>query len=174
MPDARIQRVGSLVLIVDDNQLERRYMAALLAADGFDVVQVERAVEGLVAVTAVEPALVILASGAGLAAEAKRVRVHQLVRVFRRITKAPVAIIGDPEPTDGVESLVSGGDLFLPRGFSASELISRSRMLVRRQDDLPLAPEGLGEPAAIVLARNAQSALDALARSACPKGRQAA
>lgn len=168
-----MRRVGSLVLIVDDNPLERRYIAALLAADGFDVTQVEKAVEGLVAVTTVEPALVILASGAGLAAEAKRVRIHQLVRVFRRITNAPVAIIGDPEPTDGVESLLSGGDLFLPRGFTAFELISRSRMLIRRQDDLSPAAEGSGE-AGILLAESVNSLLDALAGSACPRGKRAA
>lgn len=166
--------MGSLVLIVDDNQLERRYIAALLAADGFDVMQVDRAVEGLVAVTTVEPALIILASGPGLAAEAKRVRIPQLVRVFRRITSAPVAIIGDPESTDEVESLVSGGDLFLPRGFSVSELISRSRMLIRRQDDLPSALEGFGDLSAVDLAKTAHSVLEAMAQRDCSKGRRAA
>lgn len=129
--------MSSLVLIVDEDQLERRYISAILAADGFDIIQVEHAVEGMVAITAIEPALIILASGPRLSEEARTVRIPQLVRVFRRITNAPLAIVGDPQPSDEIESLVSGGDLYIPRSFGASELISRCRMLVRRTGEPP-------------------------------------
>lgn len=168
-----------LVLIVDEDELERRYISALLAADGFDVMQVEQAIEGMVAITALEPSLVILAPGPRLSEEARRVRIPQLVRVFRRITNAPLAIIGDPQPSDEIDSLVSGGDLYIPRTFGASELISRCRMLVRRKGDATAsASDFSGESdvfeRALNFAQTTNAILEILNRSEPVDGREAA
>ena len=122
----------NLVLVVDHDHIERRYISSLLAADGFSVTQVTRSLEGLIAATTATPSLIILAAGHGMAPEETRVPLDKLIRVFRRLTNSPVAVIGDADTADEVKSLVSGSDLFLSRGFTTSELLSRIRMLMRR------------------------------------------
>lgn len=123
---ARFLAVGSLVLVVDEDDRERHLIGALLAADGFDIIQVSDSVAGMVKVTTFEPSLIILA------AEGGPVPVSQLVGIFRRISQAPLIVVGDSEPPDEAESMASGADLVLPKTFGVAELISRSRMLVRR------------------------------------------
>jgi DNA-binding response OmpR family regulator len=169
-------RVSNLILVVDSDAIERRYISALLAADGFSVTQVDRAVDGMVAITAIEPSLVILAVGRGMAVEEARLRLPQLVRIFRRITNAPVAIIGDPESSDEIEALVSGGDIFLPRGFGASELISRARMLTRREGNAFRSARMQGGAAAstVTYAQVASAIVSVLSEEGAPNGRQAA
>lgn len=171
--------MSSLVLIIDEDELERRYVGALLAADGFDVMQVEQAIEGMVAISAIEPSLVILALGPTLTAEAGKVRIPQLVRVLRLITNAPLAVIGDPQPSDEIESLVSGGDLYLPRKFGATELISRCRMLVRRKDDgsasnIDKSHERSVFERALSFTQTAETVLEILKEKKASDGREAA
>jgi len=164
---ARFLAVGSLVLIVDEDDRERRYMGAVLAADGFDVIQVSDSVAGMVKVTTFEPSLIVLA------AEGGPVPVSQLVRIFRRISAAPLIVIGDSDPTDEAESMASGGDLVLSKKFGAAELISRSRMLVRRGGEGSASvPESNGPPSAG--AESTQAILTALSSLRPSHGRTAA
>ncbi len=142
---ARFLAVGNLVLVVDENDRERRYIGALLAADGFDIIQVSDSVAGMVKVTTFEPSLIILA------AEGGPVPFSQLVGIFRRISQAPLIVVGDSEPPDEVESMASGADLVLPKTFGAAELISRSRMLIRRGGEISASvTESNASPLAVV------------------------
>jgi len=118
--------VWSLVLIIDPDQIERRYIAAILAADGFDLVQVASVIEGLVQAARREPSLVILAE------ETAPVSVEDAIAVLRRLTGAPLMVVGDGGGGEGVATLRAGGDFFLARPFTAPELAGRARMLVRR------------------------------------------
>jgi len=118
--------VWSLVLIIDPDQIERRYIAAILAADGFDLVQVASVIEGLVQAARREPSLVILAE------ETAPVSVEDAIAVLRRLTDAPLMVVGDGGDGEGLATLRAGGDFFLARPFTAPELAGRVRMLVRR------------------------------------------
>lgn len=125
--------MDGLVLIVDGDELERRYISALLAADGFDVTQVASAAEGVIVAASGRPSAIVLASQRRDTGQGRTLRLPQLVRVFRRITGVPLVVIGDPESAQEVDVLVSGGDFYLRRGFATSELISRIRMLLRNE-----------------------------------------
>jgi DNA-binding response OmpR family regulator len=149
--------MDGLVLIIDADELERRYISALLAADGFDVTQVARPAEGMIVAASGRPSVVILASQREGADRQRSVRLKRLVRVFRRITGVPLVIIGDPETCDEVELLVSGGDFFLGRGFAASELISRIRMLLRSESKSLRQRRVLSSAPEIALARLAEA-----------------
>lgn len=114
------------MLIIDPDQTERRYLAAILAADGFDLVQVATVIEGLVQAARREPSLVVLAE------ETAPVSVEDAIAVLRRLTGAPLMVVGDGGGGEGMASLRAGADFFLARPFTAPELAGRARMLVRR------------------------------------------
>ncbi len=159
--------MGSLVLVVDEDDRERRYIGALLAADGFDIIQVSDSVAGMVKVTTFEPSLIILS------VEGSPVPVSQLVRIFRRISQAPLIVVGDSEPTGESELMASGADLVLPKTFGAAELISRSRMLIRRGGEVSASvPESNVSPPAV--ARSTHAALETLLSLRPSRGKAAA
>ena len=115
-----------LVVVVDADETERRSVATALAADGLDLVQVESLVEGLVQAVNTEPALIIIAEGPG------PIRMDEVLPVYRRVTRAPLLVIGDGgDPGEDV-LLDRGADFFLPRPFRPSELAVRARVLIQR------------------------------------------
>ena len=124
--------MGKLVLIIDADDIERRYIAAILAADGFDLVQTGSIIEGLVYGLRANPAVVVVAEQV----EAGAVPAADVLPVLRRLTDAPVMVIGGG---DGGEeaSAFSGADYYLARPFRPAELSSRARMLARRADPAP-------------------------------------
>ncbi len=118
------------MLIIDPDDIERRYIAAILAADGFDVLQVSSMIEGLVQVTRGDPDLVVISE------ETHPVRVHEAVSVLRQLISAPLMIVGTGEGGEEMASL-GGGDFYLTRPFGAPELASRVRMLIRHAGARP-------------------------------------
>jgi DNA-binding response OmpR family regulator len=156
--------VGTLVLVINEDDIERRFMGSVLAADGFDVIQAPRAVDAIFAVAAGEPSLILMATRRGLVFEAAHLPAHRLIRVIRRITDAPLVIIGDSQSADEISSMTNGGDVYLPRHYSVSELISRCWLLIRRQDpslESRTRPLNAGY-APVTFAQAAQSVLDML------------
>jgi DNA-binding response OmpR family regulator len=156
--------VGSLALVISDNDVERRFIGSVLAADGFDVIQASRAVDAVFSIAAAEPSLILMASRGGFAFRASRLTAQRLIRIIRRLSDAPMVVIGDPQPIDEMNSLTSGGDVFLPREYSVSELIGRCRLLIRRQDN---SPEGRRRPmnshrGPVTFAQAAQSLLEVI------------
>jgi DNA-binding response OmpR family regulator len=118
--------MADLVVVIDVDETERRSVAAALAADGLDLVQVESVVEGLMRVVDKEPSLIVIAEGPG------PVQVVDVLPVIRRLTQAPVLVIGDDSgPGEGI-TLDRGADFFLARPFRPSELAVRARVLIQR------------------------------------------
>jgi DNA-binding response OmpR family regulator len=118
--------VSNLVVVVDADETERRTVATALAADGLNLVQVESLVEGLIQAVNTDPELIIIADGPG------PIRVDEVLPVYRRVTRAPLLIIGDGgDPGEDV-LLDRGADFFLPRPFRPSELAVRARVLIQR------------------------------------------
>jgi DNA-binding response OmpR family regulator len=118
--------MDTLVLIIDQDEIERRYIATVLAADGFDVIQVGNLVEGMVQEMAHEPALIVVAE------ETSPVRVDDVVALIRRLSNAPVIVVGDGGDSGEIASLRSGGDYYLARPFRGAELSARARLLIQR------------------------------------------
>lgn len=117
------------MLIIDADDIERRYIAAILAADGFDLVQTGSIVEGLVYGLRANPALVVVAEQA----EAGAVPAADVLPVLRRLTDAPVMVVGGGGG-DEETAAFSTADYYLARPFRPAELSSRARMLARRAD----------------------------------------
>jgi DNA-binding response OmpR family regulator len=118
--------MDNLVLIIDQDDIERRYIATVLAADGFDIIQVASVVEGMVQEMAHDPALIVVAE------ETAPVRVDEVIALLRRLSKAPVIIVGGGDDSDELASLRGGGDYYLARPFRGAELSARARLLIQR------------------------------------------
>ncbi len=116
----------NLALIVDSDAIERRYVAAAMAADGFHVVQVGRVVEAMVSITKLDPVLVIAAED-----DMEAFEPHDVVAILRGMTSAPLIILGDEDVPAELRSLTEGADFYLRRPFTASELLLRARTLLR-------------------------------------------
>jgi len=120
-----------LVLIVDQDADERRRASAVLAADGFDVAQRATAIEGVNGVLDLKPGLIILAE------ETEPLRPQEVISLIRRVTAAPLIVVGSGGITREGDTLDHGADLYLQRPFTVGELAGRARMLIRGRD----APE---------------------------------
>jgi DNA-binding response OmpR family regulator len=118
--------MGNLVLIIDQDDVERRYISTVLAADGFDIIQVASVVEGMVQEMAHDPVLIVVAE------ETAPVRVDEVIALLRRLSNAPVMIVGGGGDSDELASLRSGGDYYLARPYRGAELTARARLLIQR------------------------------------------
>jgi len=114
------------VLVIDQDAQERRQVAAVLWEADFQVVGVASTIQGMIQLIDTEPALIVMAE------ETEPLRLYEVVRFVRGLTGAPVMVIGSGGMTEEVELLMRGGDFYLGRPFTAAELVSRARMLVRR------------------------------------------
>jgi two-component system KDP operon response regulator KdpE len=123
--------VDDLVLIVDRSSIERRYVAAILAADGFHVVQMAGVIEGFIEVMEKDPALIVLAE------ETEPLQPEEVISVVRRVSSAPVMVLGGGELPAETPSLMSGGDFYLKRPFGPADLAGRARMLTSRRRATP-------------------------------------
>lgn len=130
--------MNDLVLVADGDQVERRYLAAILAADGFHILQTENAVHGMVWIARFEPVLIILAE------DTEPLELGEEIVVMRRMTAAPLMIIGNDESPDEIQSLTHGGDFYLRRPFTAAEVILRARSLLRRTEPADDSGGGAG------------------------------
>lgn len=118
--------MDDLVLIIDQESVERRFMASILAADGFDLIQVASVVEGMVQAMSHDPALIIVAE------ETDPVPVDDVIALLRRLTEVPLIVVGSGGDDDELTSLKGGGDYYLARPFGAAELAARTRLLIKR------------------------------------------
>ena len=118
-----------LVLVVDQDADERRRIAAVLASDGLDVAQRATPIEGVNGVLDMKPALIVLAE------ETNPLEITEVISLTRRLTAAPVMVVGGGGTNREAEALQRGADTYLPRPFTVGELASRARMLIRRRED---------------------------------------
>lgn len=115
-----------LVVVIDADNLERRFVAAALASEGLNVAQVAGTIDGVLGVIDWAPRLIVLAE------DVAPLRLEDALSLLRRLTTAPVVVIGDGGPPGEVESLGMGGDIYLTRPISASALLLRVRSILGR------------------------------------------
>ena len=168
------------VLVVEDDEVTRSFLADNLAADGFKVATASGAGEGLRAIEVRAPGLVVLdlmlEDGNGLELLD---RVRSADGLASRIDpELPVIVVsGRSGDVDRVRSFARGADDHLAKPFYYQELLARIRALLRRTNgraqrgvlrvaELTLDPETrevrlAGEP--VVLAAKEFALLPALA-----------
>ena len=117
----------SLVLIIEDEAPMRRFLRAALTARSFRVAEADSAREGIVAVTASKPDLVLLDLGLP---DADGIDV---TRGLREWTDVPIIVLSARgRESDKVLALDAGADDYLTKPFGVDELLARMRVALRR------------------------------------------
>ena len=114
------------ILVVDSDDIERRRLSAAFEREGFSVVEAASGVEGLFEVLESTPLLILLAE------EVPPLEAADLLKVLRRISDAPVIIIGSGGDLEELAALADGADFYARRPFSLGVLLARARALLRR------------------------------------------
>jgi DNA-binding response OmpR family regulator len=129
------------VLVVEDDDATRAFLADNLIADGFGVFTASGAGEGLRAIEVRRPDLVVL----DLMLDGVRGGLELLDRVrssdgvASRIDPAlPIVVLsGRATETDRVRGFARGADDYVTKPFSYAELVARVRALLRRAEGRP-------------------------------------
>lgn len=114
------------LVIIDADEAERGRNAAALAAAGFSTLQASASVEGLLQVLDSSPDLIIVAE------EMPPLRAADLIVILRRVSDAPIIVIGQDGDPDEIAALESGADTYLRRRNSRRLLTARVNALLRR------------------------------------------
>lgn len=136
----------SQILVVDDNPEIREIIQVLLSAEGFAVTEATDGVAALAMLAAQEFDLIILD------VMMPELNGYQTCMKIREQTNAPILFLS-ARSADGDKTLgfSSGGDDYLTKPFSYSELLSRTKALIRRYqvyrgkpaEDAPAVPATL-------------------------------
>jgi two-component system KDP operon response regulator KdpE len=116
-----------LVLVIEDEAPMRRFLRAALTARSFRVAEAGTAKEGVVAITASRPDVVLLDLGLP---DADGIDV---ARGLRGWTDVPIIVLSARgRESDKVAALDAGADDYLTKPFGVRELVARARALLRR------------------------------------------
>ncbi len=126
---------GLRVLVVDDERAIRRFLRTSLSAYNYQVYEASSGQEGLTAVIAHRPDLLIL--DLGLPDMDGIEVIHQL----REWTRLPIIVLSVRErEADKISALDAGADDYLTKPFGIGELMARLRVAVRRSAQLEPEP----------------------------------
>jgi two-component system KDP operon response regulator KdpE len=117
----------SVVLVVEDEVPMRRFLRAALSARGFRVAEAGTAREGMAAITAQRPDLVLLDLGLP---DADGIDVTRGVREWSTVPIIVLSARG--RESDKVAALDAGADDYLTKPFGVDELLARMRVALRR------------------------------------------
>ena len=125
---------GEAVLVVDEEEAERRFLAQQLADDGFEVLAAGRGLEALDLVENARPDIVlldaVLPDGSGFEL-CRRLREGEPGRAWNR--DVPVIMVsGRADPVDRVRGFARGADDYVTRPYMYAELLARVRAVLRR------------------------------------------
>ncbi len=112
--------------LIDADEVQRRRTASALAAAGFSILQASGSVEGLLQVLESGPDLIIVAE------EMPPLQAGDLIAVLRRVSDAPIIVIGDDGDPSEIAALASGADVYVRRRDSHRLLTARVIALIRR------------------------------------------
>lgn len=122
------------ILVVDLDDIERERLCRLFQQEGYNILEATTSVEALLQVLESAPRLIILAE------EMPPLEAADLLAVLRRLTDAPVIVIGSGGDPGEVIALEEGADFYVRRPFSSQVLLARARALIRRYHDSPGLP----------------------------------
>ena len=126
------------VLVVEDEQLIRRFIRTALESDHYQVTDVATREQGLQQVRALKPDLLILDLGLP---DGDGTQLIQTVRTWSRL---PILVLSARSTDqDKINALDIGADDYLSKPFSTGELVARVRALLRRSQFNPEAENPL-------------------------------
>jgi DNA-binding response OmpR family regulator len=123
--------VDEVVLLIDPDELERRRLQRAFAGEGIELLEAETAIEGLFETLERDPMLILLAE------QVPPLEAGELLLVLRRITGAPVIVIGSGDEPEESSALDLGADFYLRRPFGDKVALARARSLIRRYRGSP-------------------------------------
>ena len=115
-----------LILEIDDDV--RRSMVELFQSESFDVVEEVDSSGGITRVMQGNPGIIIMAE------DMPPLDGVELLPLMRRLTRAPIIVLGLGGETAVVKALMDGADMYLRKPLNYRELLSRVRALFRRTD----------------------------------------
>jgi two-component system response regulator RstA len=115
--------------------MERLRLTRILEEGGYEVVSTRDAITGLLVILDARPQCVMLAE------ELPPLSSSDIVRIVRRITSAPIAIIGHGGESDEIECLEGGADDYIRQPVRGPLLLARITSLIRRVRDSGSDPE---------------------------------
>ncbi|MGE5221267.1 MAG: response regulator [Omnitrophica WOR_2 bacterium] len=118
---------GIRILVVDDERPIRRYLRAVLSAEGYTVLEAACGRDALIFAASEHPDLVILDLGL------PDMDGVDVTRRLREWTKLPVIILSvRDQEREKVAALDAGADDYLTKPFGTGELVARIRVAIRR------------------------------------------
>ena len=124
---SRVTATTTSIVVIEDEAQIRRHIRMTLESEGFTVVESGTALDGICAIKAHDPALVVLDLGLP-----DRDGVD-VVRDLRGWSSVPILILSArTRERDKVAALDAGADDFLTKPFGVEELLARVRALLRR------------------------------------------
>lgn len=115
------------ILIVDDEPQLRRVLCAMLASDGFRVIEAASAERALIEARSHKPDLVLLDLGLPDADG------ESVVQAIRRWSSMPIVVLSARvDEAQKIRALDAGADDYVTKPFSAGELLARIRSALRR------------------------------------------
>jgi DNA-binding NarL/FixJ family response regulator len=121
------------ILVVEDDDVLRAFLAELLELAGYDVRAVGTGAEAVTALEEAEPSVAILD------VVVPDISGYEICRRLRARYGARIGVLfvsGErTEAVDRVAGLLIGGDDYLAKPFASDELLARVSVLVRRSDE---------------------------------------
>ena len=114
------------ILEIDDDI--RRSMVELFRSESFDVVEEVDSSGGITRIMQSNPGIIIMAE------DMPPLDGVELLPLIRRLTRAPIIVLGLGGETAVVKALMDGADMYLKKPLNYRELLSRVRALFRRMD----------------------------------------
>jgi two-component system KDP operon response regulator KdpE len=118
--------MSQTVLLIDADEHERRTVGGALRDAGVSVVEVSTGSQGLFQALDLAPDVVLLAE------EVPPLQGREVLAVLRRLSDAPVVILGSGGGPEESSALDLGADSYVRRPLRGAVILARIRALVRR------------------------------------------
>ena len=124
----------SYVLILETDDAIRRAMVELFQNESFDVVEEVDSGGGITRIIQSNPGIVVMAE------DMPSLDGVELLPLMRRLTRAPIIVLGLGGELAVVKALMDGADMYLQKPLNYRELLSRARTLFRRTEQEFIIP----------------------------------
>jgi CheY-like chemotaxis protein len=125
-------KVSKTVLVIDDGEVERKYISASLEKGGYKVVTAEEGETGLKIAKEIKPQLILLDFiMPGLRGDA----VCQRLKMSDETRNIPVIFLtGSVKPQNIIDSYESGAEYYLSKPIGTKELLKQVGLILRDKD----------------------------------------
>lgn len=118
--------MGALTALIIDADESRRSVVLALQQAGFRVTEALESGEGVKGTLDASPYLIVVGE------EMPAINGVELLPVLRRLTDAPIIVVGAGGEMAMVQALLQGADVYLVRPVNLREFMARVRALMRR------------------------------------------